>query len=684
MTTCSSRAERLNREIRKAHKALIEPTPDNTLPATRALISSQQQSQSSPIASRGKMRRIKTTVEKSKQKKLLKTYGSQGRDLFEFHGASDGEMDNTLRNELELPNLKRRKQVKHEEIGNVVETWASSSGDTEVIEPRTSFTDNDISAGSSMPPPALKAMLFEQTSRSEPSLVLADSSTSPRPTIDTCPLQPSKFDDRMPTPTLSSRRRADETNPLDFASATSSQKRPRAEMEETNLEQFGTTEANSSASILSPSKTTPDNSGFHPPDPSMEDNPAQTVKFAVKKPVVVLPQPPRNDEGQDELSLPTLKPDVSSKSQVKESKRHYKDNGQVDELGSDDIAIGLPKEHYQPRPSKFRSGRGNGEVIVPADYSRRPETTAKKKRKLSRRKTTAFHELIPKEEDEDDDDENEVISRPSFRSPNLRAAEPTKGQDELKYVREDGAEIVREDGELEDKPTARPTKPTVQAKQRGRPRRRANEASENKSACHDMSDSEPGEDEQNREDSHAETEQESGPESKAGRKAATKALGAKKQRGRPKKGAAETFPSKPTDEKLDESNQGRSTPTKAKPDVTVKGPRKRGECLKAISNELVRDSDEEPLAADESEELPRNILHETGDNIILPKSPDGADKSPSPTNPTSAPPETPHKAAAPQKGPDKHSPISSGKVAYRVGLSKRARIEPLLRIVRKC
>ena len=35
------------------------------------------------------------------------------------------------------------------------------------------------------------------------------------------------------------------------------------------------------------------------------------------------------------------------------------------------------------------------------------------------------------------------------------------------------------------------------------------------------------------------------------------------------------------------------------------------------------------------------------------------------------------------KGPDKHSPINSGKVALRVGLSKRVRIEPLLRIVRK-
>ena len=42
--------------------------------------------------------------------------------------------------------------------------------------------------------------------------------------------------------------------------------------------------------------------------------------------------------------------------------------------------------------------------------------------------------------------------------------------------------------------------------------------------------------------------------------------------------------------------------------------------------------------------------------------------------------ETPRKE---DKGPTRHSPISSSKVRYRLGLSRRARIEPLLRIVRK-
>ncbi|KAL5343537.1 hypothetical protein BJX70DRAFT_352743 [Aspergillus crustosus] len=61
----------------------------------------------------------------------------------------------------------------------------------------------------------------------------------------------------------------------------------------------------------------------------------------------------------------------------------------------------------------------------------------------------------------------------------------------------------------------------------------------------------------------------------------------------------------------------------------------------------------------------------------------------SPTKPSPLePPETPQKPTAPEtpstKGPGKHSPISStSKVPLRVGLSKRARIAPLLKIIKR-
>ncbi|KAF3490837.1 uncharacterized protein GIQ15_00354 [Arthroderma uncinatum] len=61
------------------------------------------------------------------------------------------------------------------------------------------------------------------------------------------------------------------------------------------------------------------------------------------------------------------------------------------------------------------------------------------------------------------------------------------------------------------------------------------------------------------------------------------------------------------------------------------------------------------------------------------KSPgDNAGEEPKPAKPI----ETPKKQVS--KGPDKHSPITiTTKVAYRVGLSRKARIAPLLKIVRK-
>ena len=66
-------------------------------------------------------------------------------------------------------------------------------------------------------------------------------------------------------------------------------------------------------------------------------------------------------------------------------------------------------------------------------------------------------------------------------------------------------------------------------------------------------------------------------------------------------------------------------------------------------------------------------LHPSAEN-----SESSVDKRIEPTPPA----ETPKKPAV--KGPDKHSPIAvTAKVAYRVGLSRKARIAPLLKVVRK-
>ncbi|KAI7282162.1 hypothetical protein KC345_g3667 [Hortaea werneckii] len=68
-----------------------------------------------------------------------------------------------------------------------------------------------------------------------------------------------------------------------------------------------------------------------------------------------------------------------SASAQKTTRDHKKpvQNGDTDPPNSDDIAVGLPKERYVPRPSKRRSTATHDE---PVDYSVRPEKAAKLKR----------------------------------------------------------------------------------------------------------------------------------------------------------------------------------------------------------------------------------------------------------------------------------------------------------------
>ena len=608
-------------------------------------------------------------METSNKRKGLRTYGSQGRGIFEFCGGSDGEID-TPREYLDIRANKRLKSVEESKIAS---TWVLGSGDTEVIEPRTSFTDKEVSSESSMPPPATKPTSFEQTQRSETStvaMVLEPTPATPKPPGDTDSFQPSYSDGRMPTPTMSSRGRGDEANTPDLESAISSPKRSSTEIEFSHLGQPSLAEPNSTTPKPLPGKNVTVDTGTQPGTLAHEVQIPELTEYPTTKPIVLLPQLQQDDDGQDELSLAISTSGTTSKSHVKPSQEKDQSREQVDGLGFDDTTLGLPTELYQPRPSKSRSGRENGQIIIPADYSKRPEAVAKKKRKLSRRKTTAFHELIPKEEYADDEDDIGISTRRSLKNPGPKAIEPIMEQDELGLEENGKAEEIHRDSEPEDKSTA---KPTVSVKQRGRPKNGVGEAAESKSKSHD----EPGPQKKEEQDEVKDTEADSGPEVEP--KAPTKPNESKKQRGRPRKGAAEASNTKVRGKTPDELAQHEPTSMRNETISLGRKPRNKGiagEAFKAVSEELVHDSEDKPLAADESEKLSTQILCEIQGNVLLPKPTEGA--------PRSAAPETPHKAARPHKGPDKHSPISSGKVAYRVGLSKRARIEPLLRIVRKC
>lgn len=576
-------------------------------------------------AERRGMKRARSGVEgegQRKRGKVLRRYGSgAGRDVFEGWGEGEGERV----------------------LGS---SWGVSTPRTVALEhPRSMRAGKDQLDLSDMPPPASKSISQTQASEAGAEATMrsgvhTDSAPVEPNTADTArSFESTSSDSRMPDPTMSSRSRGSGEDVQDRNSMEDAGNFPKVNRDATTLE---TGEPSSSASLLSPSKTIIAEKGdpvvARIPENDSECDDEHSVVLPkhhtidTVKPVVLLPDLSHEIEITDELSLPSHGPDTWSINQTTISKARKRKNEEIqaDEPGSDDISIGLPKDQYQPRPSRSRSGRGTEEVLVPTDFSKRPEAIVKKKGRAKRSKTTAFHELRPKDEDDEEDD-------PIAYKPTMEAIEeiPTKKLEDRKdpAITENCDEPVM-DAEPELEQDSKPVeKPTGKKKGRGRPRKEATEAPE---------DTGLGDTETNAPPNHTEQENPKDP------------VPAKK----PKRGA------------------------KAKKAPAV-----------AISEELVQDSEEELDDLDKMIRDSNNILRETQRSNttssisvekVAPSTSPTKGNDPSPAKAIETPPETPRKADTPtQKGPDKHSPISSGKVAYRVGLSKRARIAPLLRIVRK-
>ena len=605
-------------------------------------------------------------MEKPRTEKPLKTCGSQGRDIFEFRVASDGELDLTTPKE---PIGEESRQKRTQNTSGKPGVLLSS--DTKALGLSVDSTGDYFLLGSSMLPLALKSTSTKQSQGLDGTTVL-----NPEPGPGPLGLEPLYSDERMPTATSPSRSQAGES---DFSSegTETSRERSRDEMEASNGRPTGLTDPSSSASISSLNKTvtvarrsllfSPAQVDCVKEDQSMPLPSNSHNLTEIRDHVGPLPRQAQNDELLDELSLSIPTASVTSKCQTKTLKKPDFSYRRGDELDSDDHTIGLPKDNYQPRPSKSRSGHGNEELLIPADYSKRPEAITKKKRKLSRRKTTAFHELIPKEELEEEEDE--VINQAGFEAPKSRVLQPVTNQEESHLEDKDNAKV---DQGLVERGLESIGKPTESMKPRGRPKKVAMM----KPLEHEAPE---GED---RIPPVGPTTEFSMPENETGPRLAKQPTESKKQRGRPKKGAAETSKVKSSEaidasiERDSESDYATSVKQIQKKDRNAGGPT-------AVSEELIRDSDDDLDAADEGGSVPSRVLQETQGNVIPSKPSEKAASSPSPFKSKSALPETPHKQNFFPKGPDKHSPISSGKVSYRVGLSKRQRIAPLLRIVRK-
>ena len=321
----------------------------------------------------------------------------------------------------------------------------------------------------------------------------------------------------------------------------------------------------------------------------------------ISKPAVLVR---KENEKPSDVSTLTANDGLREKPKTRREKR----DENVDELGSDDVGIGIAKEQYNPRPSRSRSRRDE-ELVIPTEFSKRPETATKAKKKSSKRsKTTAFHELIPRDADEEvvEEDDQPLPDKPELKIP--------KYNGKAESYATNSKQTAAVEGEAVKVP--------------------------------------------------------------------------KKQRGRPKKGAERKLFSGDELEKPAQSQSVSDYSTTSDAPKIGKRIRRSKKSLTTVNEVPENDGEDDDhnseIERQSSPEKATEPLSEVTGNVAPARTPEKAKDSTPPDVANVLLVETPQLSPTnTAKGPTKHSPISTGKVLYRVGLSKRARIEPLLRIVRK-
>ena len=664
-------------------------------------------------------------------KRGLKTYGEKrAQDIFDFKGSSDGEDDvferrvlgsgGRVRRTEDVHGGKKRKggardNACHEGKGTQEDELHGNANEA-VSHPsngdRQDKNGVTLSLHSSMLPPTLPHGLPPEPSTVSTVPFTSSAYSTPK---ETGSFEGHLSDDRMPTPTVSSKSRSDAEKPASSGhTSVKPQRQSHTEVEELSpsFEKLSPPESRESSRPSKCGRTEEDSDvlpsmrengvieevttqrGQTHVLPSMVDTLIQSLPYTADRVAIekILAECGGNINlaasrlldaieqagGHDELSFPTSSVAVSSakrrsfkadKNQTQQHQNHK------DELGSDDINIGLPKEQYQPRPSRSRSGQAEkDELVVPVDFSKRPEALGKAK-KSKRRKTTALAKASPKYEEEDEEEDEEVVQL--FNATKCTKSTETDSKSTVDTTKP--AKIEMEETNQDTRSDCDAAKHPAPKKQRGRPQKQANEVPEEQQPLDNL-DGDPIAD-LVEEPPMKEPPIVSKP---------------KKQRGRPQKKPVDTseepiFVDSEEEEPNEDPAEGNGNSNGEAKSAAKKQRGRPKKSAPKVSEDL--DSNhEDPLASPKKSHKPKPsgttseppILN--GDHPETPQSlPDTAQKEPltetQPKSPNKPPPvpSTPNKP----KGPDKHSPLQSSKVRYRVGLSKRARIEPLLRVVRK-
>ena len=569
--------ELLSQAIRAAHQSLLEPSPD-------AVLSELQPSWSggmiaSPTVS--KVKRRKTTMEAfrgsddvtgAENPKLMKTYGK--KELTDSSGLNAESHE-----DLDMPEPRKVKKRRAGSGSDEMLGFPDSSLKKKLKRRATTHLESPTYGLSAVATGCVKHFDHSEQKGLQnqiSSTVLNTSLGSPKGTERTQPDQSSSVG-RMTTPTISTRSLdgtaipsldPDEQDPLAAPfTAFSTQDAPLV----TASESKATLEVVIDAKNISIGNTT---------------------------------------ENYD-VDLPESQPPSSPRTKSK-SKRKLSDSYRLIDFGSDDAAVGLPAEQYQPRPSRSRASHTVDDLVMSIDYSKRPEAVLKK---AKRRKTTGF--LVDKEEVTGD-----IFM--GFKSNSKIEDEQTAQVVEEHFSILENANSPHAVNHVSDRPTFPEDDEPV------------------------PSDVNPP----------------------------------KKKRGRPKKQAVKEDVDTPIPIDTEADLLAHSTTAVAK--KSRKG-RKTAE-----DSIPVRDESEEPAAV---QELARKevdgVLEENEDAANVMKElpvhgdlqPFIKESTPAPAKAVAAAAETPQNRAAAIV--PKRSPLNSNKVPVRVGLSKRASIQPLLRVVRK-
>ncbi len=333
---------------------------------------------------------------------------------------------------------------------------------------------------------------------------------------------------------------------------------------------------------------------------------------------------------------------------------------QADELGSDDLAVGLPKEQYKPRPSRSRSTRNADSIVETVDFSKRPEVQAKAKIKRSK---TLGAAVKP----------DNLIELPSFPSAKPEKDHAVNNKSKAKRKRTVDSESTSEAPKKAEEAVVDKDTPGVQ---------NVHKALEPDISAVELL---------------AEHEHPnpliSGPDSTIQQAVVKQAISAAEPL------ANHPLPNTSLQEAQNDSESTSMPKPRGRPRKSSSAPKPR---KRRKTDEPPIEPSEEPIV---TEAANQQTTDGNTDSITALAEQDGNTGPPNPVpsttttritegkpaengkEPTPSPKQiidelqTPKRPA--KKGPDKHSPLNSGKVPYRVGLSKRARIEPLLRIVRK-